>query len=138
MFPPIRKGCLHLLLPMFHQLNAFSSPAQLVPLPRTPSVASILKGYLKQATEADAATRLIVDGSPCFSLLCATLICGSSFAFCATLGVKHLFDEDLGSHLLYRLERTQYKNVLKKNPDAKPSNIYGAEHLMRLFGPSIS
>ena len=60
-------------------------------------------------------------------------------------GLKEYFDQTLGRILLYRFEREQYFQVRKKmeKGDAKfmdktASDIYGAEHLCRLFGELIS
>eukprot|EP01116_Phalansterium_solitarium_P020686 TRINITY_DN6166_c0_g1_i2.p1 TRINITY_DN6166_c0_g1~~TRINITY_DN6166_c0_g1_i2.p1 ORF type:complete len:253 (+),score=55.43 TRINITY_DN6166_c0_g1_i2:110-868(+) len=44
-----------------------------------------------------------------------------------------LFDEALGSLLLYRHERLQYERCRTRHPDLPPSQIYGLEHLLRLF-----
>ncbi|CCE82427.1 Piso0_002153 [Millerozyma farinosa CBS 7064] len=48
-------------------------------------------------------------------------------------GLIVYFNKSLGIMLLYKLERLQYFNLLKKNPDFTPSDIYGLEHLLRLF-----
>lgn len=57
-------------------------------------------------------------------------------------GIRTYFNKALGSNLLYRFERTQYVHASRdwsnnKENDGKsvePSKIYGAEHLLRLFG----
>jgi len=48
-------------------------------------------------------------------------------------GLKAYFDQTLDKILLYPSERDQYKD-LEKNSSRKPGEIYGAEHLLRLFG----
>lgn len=49
-------------------------------------------------------------------------------------GLQAYFDKTLGTILLYRFERQQYADVRKKFGDtAMMSDIYGAEHLLRLF-----
>lgn len=49
-------------------------------------------------------------------------------------GVQAYFDRALGSILLYRMERKQYQDVKAKHEDTPASELYGAEHLVRLFG----
>merc|ERR1712083_484536 len=47
-------------------------------------------------------------------------------------GLKDLFDATVGSHLLYRLEKTQYNEKVIDN-NLLPSQIYGSAHLLRLM-----
>ena len=49
-------------------------------------------------------------------------------------GIKLYFDKALGSILLYRFERHQYVNIKTQFPEKPMSEIYGSEHLLRLFG----
>ncbi|KAK6115883.1 hypothetical protein DH2020_008152 [Rehmannia glutinosa] len=46
-------------------------------------------------------------------------------------GLRCYFDKALPAMLLYKEERQQYKEVITDN--VSPSNVYGAEHLLRLF-----
>ena len=48
-------------------------------------------------------------------------------------GIEEFFNRALGKCLLYRLERKQYDDYMSKNPEASPADVYGAEHLLRLF-----
>jgi hypothetical protein len=47
-------------------------------------------------------------------------------------GLRCYFDKALPAMLLYKKERQQYSEEVKG--DVSPSTIYGAEHLLRLFG----
>ena len=50
-------------------------------------------------------------------------------------GVQSYFDRAVSSLLLYRIERRQYQELRQKQTENVPlSQIYGAEHLIRLFG----
>ena len=49
-------------------------------------------------------------------------------------GIRSYFDRALGSILLYRMERKQFDDIRQQQPDALASDLYGAEHLIRLFG----
>lgn len=54
-------------------------------------------------------------------------------------GIVLYFDKALGNNLLYRFERAQYVDIRRKTAEARPmSEIYGAEHLLRLFGQLLS
>ena len=55
-------------------------------------------------------------------------------------GIKVYFDRALGVTLLYRFERPQYDDTFAesskagKDKELHMSDVYGAEHLLRLFG----
>ena len=51
--------------------------------------------------------------------------------FC--LGIKEYFDISLGMELLFKFERPQYSQLVLEYPDKAMSEIYGIEHLLRLF-----
>jgi mortality factor 4-like protein 1 len=95
---------------------------QVVALPAKSSVNQILDDYLKEekpkrtgSTDLDVLEEVI-------------------------MGVREYFDKSLDKILLYRFEREQYR-VLRKRwesgsgefADKGPLDIYGAEHLTRLF-----
>ncbi|KAJ3136144.1 Esa1p-associated factor [Physocladia obscura] len=88
---------------------------KLVSLPRTPNVAQILKLFkesaLKNAVDQQQEDVLEELAS----------------------GIKIYFDKALGNILLYRFERHQYVELKKKFSDKEMSEVYGAEHLLRLF-----
>lgn len=48
-------------------------------------------------------------------------------------GLRIFFDKSLTLTLLYRFERLQYSDLLEENPDMRPSDVYGLEHLLRLL-----
>jgi hypothetical protein len=53
-------------------------------------------------------------------------------------GLQDYFDKALGTILLYRFEREQYALTLMRFPGRRMSEIYGAEHLLRLFGFTLA
>ena len=48
-------------------------------------------------------------------------------------GLIEYFDCMLGTQLLYKQERPQYSEILQKHPGKAMSELYGVEHLLRLF-----
>lgn len=87
---------------------------QLVTLPRKPNVVEILQEYRKSNPKrAGSAEADILDE--------------------VLSGIKLYFDRSLGNILLYRFERQQYLEVKKSLDSKTTSEIYGAEHLLRLF-----
>ncbi|KAF5116980.1 hypothetical protein DV495_000556 [Geotrichum candidum] len=89
---------------------------KVVPLPREVTVADILEAYAKVA----GASRPV--GTAEYEIFTEVIS-----------GIKHYFDRALGNILLYRFERQQYLNIRKKFPGVPMSEIYGPEHLLRLF-----
>ncbi|KAI1341719.1 MRG-domain-containing protein [Xylariaceae sp. FL0016] len=95
---------------------------QLVPLPHPKPVTKILEDYSAYELPKRPA------GSSHVDILEETLA-----------GLKEYFDKCLGRVLLYKFERAQYAEIVKKwssDPELQgktPSETYGAEHLMRLM-----
>lgn len=83
---------------------------ELVPLPRTPSASDIMDNWARDYASGDTTEVLSVIDM-----------------------LKALFQDELGNHLLYRLERYQYAEYLSRNPQLSVDKTYGAEHLLRLF-----
>nr|CAG8590016.1 70_t:CDS:2 [Entrophospora candida] len=48
-------------------------------------------------------------------------------------GILYYFNKCLGTRLLYQLERQQYKDLKNKFDKLENSQLYGAEHFLRLF-----
>ncbi|KAJ9091194.1 hypothetical protein QFC19_009190 [Naganishia cerealis] len=97
---------------------------QLVTLPRTPNVKEIteeFKAYVesKKANSASASAKLTKSGAVLAEVM---------------NGIVLYFDKALGNNLLYRFERAQYMDIRRKTGECRPmSEVYGAEHLLRLF-----
>ncbi|OMJ28201.1 Chromatin modification-related protein eaf3 [Smittium culicis] len=90
----------------------------LVNLPRTPTVSQIIDQYNVYLSENAEKRKSRKNEEISKEIL---------------VGLKHYFDKALGTILLYRFERYQYQEILQLHPDSKMSDIYGAEHLLRLF-----
>lgn len=90
---------------------------RLVPLPRQPTVAEILQ-ELRSVLPAKRRGSAAADNE--------------DEVFNGLLGY---FDKCLGTILLYRFERQQYADIRRHyGHDARMSEIYGVEHLLRLLG----
>lgn len=98
-----------------------------VPLPREITVVDMLKSY------RDAAMLAKKEGSPSATATNPTSSSEADIFDEVMSGIKLYFDRALGNILLYRFERQQYLAIKKKYPDRPMSEIYGPEHLLRLF-----
>ncbi|KAJ3537125.1 hypothetical protein NMY22_g5731 [Coprinellus aureogranulatus] len=101
---------------------------RIVPLPREPNVVKILEKFKKHILETKPPHLRDPD------LLIDTF----------NSGIECYFDKSLGSNLLYRFERKQYSDVRKRyytgghvklgvDDLTEMSDIYGAEHLLRMI-----
>ncbi|CAO3658645.1 unnamed protein product [Umbelopsis ramanniana] len=86
---------------------------QLVTLPRKPNVVQLLHQFKKENTTKDKKEEQQMEE--------------------VIAGLKLYFNKALGSMLLYKFERQQYADIRKKYPKKEMSDIYGAEHLLRIF-----
>ncbi|CAG8656514.1 12993_t:CDS:2, partial [Ambispora gerdemannii] len=109
-----------------------TSQYQLLPLPKPKTVENILEDYHNHKIEENKKTKE-TNGvrhrgrgrpakNPQEEILRENLA-----------NVKSLFNEVLGTQLLYRAERQQYFDFRAANSGADCSAYYGAEHLMRLL-----
>jgi mortality factor 4-like protein 1 len=87
----------------------------LVSIPRRPSVSDIVRHYQEDVL---AATPREPAEQQALRELCA--------------GIVRYFDRALGLLLLYRVERLQYLDILESYPAVPMSQLYGAEHLLRM------
>lgn len=87
---------------------------QLVALPRKNTVADILEDYVKFKSSNPE------DSKP------------GVFREVAD-GIQEYFNVMLGTQLLYKFERPQYSDLLTEHENLPISQVYGAEHLLRLF-----
>ena len=82
-------------------------------LPAKASVSSILNEYIKYAEKA----QLEGAGAGLNEVI---------------LGIRDIFDATVGSHLLYKNEKTQFSEKVVKER-IRPSSAYGSAHLLRLM-----
>ncbi|GHJ88258.1 hypothetical protein NliqN6_4660 [Naganishia liquefaciens] len=95
---------------------------QLVTLPRTPNVKEIVEEF-KAYVESKKANQASSKPTRSDAVLAEIMN-----------GIVLYFDKALGNNLLYRFERAQYVDIRRKTAEVRPmSEIYGAEHLLRLF-----
>lgn len=87
---------------------------QLVPLPRKKTVHHILQDYVQSVIENPNGVRLGVAEE-------------------MAEGIQEYFNVMLGTQLLYKFERPQYCDILNDCPNKPMCDIYGVEHLLRLF-----
>lgn len=94
--------------------NVTQEPRRLVKLPRELTAADVMSQYMESKADRSTPPQIaraqeLIDG------------------------VRIYFDKALPLILLYRQERRQYDLTIQKHPNKSPSEIYGAEHLLRAF-----
>eukprot|EP00833_Pecoramyces_ruminatium_P003561 jgi/Orpsp1_1/1177593/evm.model.c7180000062054.1 len=120
---PIRKIEMKLQIPNSLKLQLvddwenITKDKKLVTLPCKPTVAEILKEYKKKIIE-EKKDEINRENDLISEMLD---------------GIQLYFDRALGNILLYHFEREQYKKIQKEDEEKNMSEIYGAEHLIRLF-----
>ena len=89
---------------------------QLVPLPKQEdkTIKAVLNDYIQHKRKGQNEAKM----STCEEVI---------------KGIAEYFDVVLGTQLLYKFERPQYADLLKENPNKTMSEVYGSEHLLRLF-----
>jgi mortality factor 4-like protein 1 len=108
-----------LKLKLVEDWESITKCQQLVALPRNPTVSQILN---KWREEFKSSRRNAREGRT------------EDVINEIVEGLKLYFDGAVGKLLLYRFEKQQFLDILAQNPETKMSDIYGAEHLLRLFG----
>ncbi|KAN0014393.1 hypothetical protein ACTFIU_000711 [Dictyostelium citrinum] len=88
--------------------NSINNEKSILSLPRSPNVKDILNKIVEENDKSSECKEIVN-------------------------GIKQYFNKALGTLLLYKFERPQYDSILKNNPKKSMSEIYGAEHLLRLF-----
>mmetsp|Transcript_13448 Transcript_13448/g.18403 ORF Transcript_13448/g.18403 Transcript_13448/m.18403 type:complete len:279 (+) Transcript_13448:187-1023(+) len=109
-----KQALMHIALPaslkrqLISDWERITKHQELVPVPRSPSVAGLLQQYLAEvrAERKDTMEEVVQ-------------------------GIQGYFDKALPNILLYSEEREQCEERLKDGLD--PAQVYGAEHLLRLF-----
>ncbi|KAL6628117.1 MRG-domain-containing protein [Neocallimastix californiae] len=120
---PIRKIEMKLQIPDSLKLHLIddweniTKDNKLVTLPRSPTVFEILQEYKKLKFE-NKNNEINKENDLVSEMLD---------------GIQLYFDRALGNILLYRFEREQYNNIIKENEEKSMSEVYGVEHLIRLF-----
>eukprot|EP00903_Cladosiphon_okamuranus_P007568 g7342.t1 len=97
--------------------NVTQEPRRLVKLPREKTAADVMNDYMESKANRSSTPQQMARARELMD------------------GVRIYFDKALPLILLYRQERTQY-DITVQNPklqDKTPSEIYGAEHLLRVF-----
>ncbi|CAG8676147.1 13980_t:CDS:2 [Gigaspora margarita] len=93
--------------------ESINKSQMLVPLPRKPTVIDIINNYKSWKHEKNKDSDGIAEE--------------------VSKGVCFYFNKCLGTRLLYQSERNQYKEIRSKFENLENAQIYGAEHLLRLF-----
>ncbi|EGC28328.1 hypothetical protein DICPUDRAFT_59449 [Dictyostelium purpureum] len=89
--------------------NFVNNEKSIIQLPKDPSIGDILLSVIEESDNKTAEYKETING------------------------IRQYFNKALGTLLLYKFERPQYDQMLKSNPNKSMSEIYGAEHLLRLF-----
>lgn len=93
--------------------------SKLVSIPCTPSVSSILRDY---AEYRERRKQKIAQSAATVKEVAAMM-----------QDLTRYFDLALPSCLLYRPEKLQHYKHMEENKGARPADMYGGEHLLRLF-----
>jgi mortality factor 4-like protein 1 len=108
----------HLRLPhgvklkLIEDWERISREKKLAPLPRNPSIATLLEDFQMAKARRTSHERLYGE------------VCD---------GVRAYFNQALPTILLYKFERRQHREAKENHRTQQPVEYYGAEHLLRLF-----
>eukprot|EP00052_Salpingoeca_macrocollata_P032324 m.5382 g.5382 ORF g.5382 m.5382 type:complete len:287 (+) comp3527_c0_seq1:114-974(+) len=91
--------------------HAIVNDKRLVPLPRTPSISRVLAEFRRRGCSKQRGEHV------------KAVVAGLKAQFCV----------GIGQSLLYAFERAQYAETLQKYSVEKLTDVYGAEHLLRLL-----
>ena len=81
-------------------------------VPREPSISALLDDFIAAKSRRTSHERIYTE------------VCD---------GVRAYFNQALPTLLLYKYERRQYRDLKESHKQTPPVEIYGAEHLLRLF-----
>jgi len=101
-----------LKLRLIEEWEHISREKTLVPLPREPNINTLLDDFIQAKAKKSTHERLYVE------------VCD---------GLRSYFNQALGSILLYKFERRQFQDARQLHKAEPLTNLYGAEHLLRLF-----
>lgn len=125
-----RQVRLNLDMPLKRQLvndwEAIQQARRLVKLPRSTTVSSVLADYVSENTKSGRHRK--VSAAEAEKQRKKDEVIAE-----VTKGIKTYFERALDSILLYRFERAQYDSVKATMSGQSVADIYGPEHLLRLF-----
>lgn len=99
---------------LVHDWEQITRRSLLIPLPCQPSVEKIFTSYLNARCLALNPAKAALTKQVC-------------------VGLENWFNEALHMSLLYNFERPQYFDIMRRSSQLKHSQVYGAEHFIRML-----